>query len=299
MPELRLMRSFVAVATHGSITRAAREGHIAQQALSEQIRALEQVVGVALLTRSTRGVELTIAGAVFLDEAKEVLAAADRAVDRAQRAARGEAGQLRVVHTLATAYETVPVLLRAYRNETPGVRVALREVWAEDLPGLLLDGRADVGLCPASPLPEGLHRAPVRREPLVAVLPAGHPLAESRTIQLALLRDETICVWPRAMAPGFYDAVLGACRAAGFEPKVDVDAGGNTIWSTIAEGRGVGLTVASIERQRPEGIAVVHLTGPPPTLTIEVAARSGESPLTGRFLSVARATSSVREWLAP
>jgi DNA-binding transcriptional LysR family regulator len=291
------MRSFVAVATHRSFTRAAESEHLAQQVLSQHVRTLERVMGVTLLDRNSRRVDLTPAGAVFLDDARRILSAADQAVDRAVLAAQGEVGRLRIVHTLTTAYDTVPVLLDACRIELPRVDVSLREVWAEDLPALLLDGRADVGLFPGAPLPDGLHLTPVRREPLVALLSTSHPLATRRDVRLSRLKDETFCVWPRPMAPGFYDAVIGACRAAGFEPHVDVNAAGNTIWRAIAEGRGVGLTVQSIERQRPEGIAVVHLSRPQPTVTISAAAPAGDPPLIHRFLSVASTTAERKGWL--
>jgi DNA-binding transcriptional LysR family regulator len=172
-------------------------------------------------------------------------------------------------------------------------------VWAEDLPALLIDGNADVGLFPAAPLPEGLYQMPVRREPLVALLPASHRLASRRVLGLSTLKDEALCVWPRPVALSFYDAVIGACRAAGFEPHIGVDAAGNTIWNAIAEGRGVGLTVHSIERQRPEGIAVVHLNPPQPTLTIAAAMPDGDRPLIRRFLSMASATAERNGWLRP
>src|SRR5262249_22766997 len=105
------MRYFTAVAERGSFTRAAAELHVAQQAVSQQVRALEQSLGVTLLERSSRHVTLTAEGAVFLVECRRVLAAADRAARRVQAAARGEAGTLRLVYTLVSAFETVPVLL--------------------------------------------------------------------------------------------------------------------------------------------------------------------------------------------
>jgi DNA-binding transcriptional LysR family regulator len=252
---------------------------------------------VTLLERNSRRVNLTPAGTVFLDDAKRVLAAADRAVDRAVLAAQGAVGRLRVVHTLTTAYDTVPVLLEACRTELPGVRTSVREVWAEDLPDLLMEGRADVGLFPSAPLPDTLRRTPLRLEPLVALLSADHPAARRRVIRLSALKNETFCIWPRAMAPGFYDSVIAACRAAGFEPRVDVDEAGHTIWNAIASGRGIGLTVGSTERRPPGGIAVVHLAQPQPTLTVATAVPSGDAPLVRRFLATARTTAARNGWL--
>lgn len=292
------MRSFVAVASRRSFTRAAEEQHIAQQALSQQIRTLEKLVGVKLLDRNSRRVELTPAGTVFLQEAKRVLAAADRAVGRAVLASRGETGNLRLIYTLTTAYDTVPALVEECRAELPGVKIAAREVWAEDLPGLLLDGRADVGLAPASPLPDGLHRRPVREEALVALMSPAHPLSRRRAIRLLALKDDTFHVWPRPMAPGFYDAVVAACRAARFEPRIDEDAAGNTVWNAISSGRGVGLTVASLGAQRPEGIHIVNLAQPAPTLMIDVVTAIDDSPVVRRFLAIADKTATGQGWLS-
>ena len=127
--DLRQMRYFVAVAEHGSFTRAADELHVAQQAVSQQIRSLEATLGVTLLRRNSRQVELTAAGTVFLADARRVLAAADRAVRRVQAAARGEAGTLRLVYTLATAYVTTPALLDALSDRHADLKVSAREVY--------------------------------------------------------------------------------------------------------------------------------------------------------------------------
>src|SRR5262245_25565957 len=134
------MRYFVAVAEHGNFTRAADELHVAQQAVSHQVRSLEATLGVTLLRRSSRMVELTPAGAVFLNDAKWVLAASDRAVRRVQAAARGEVGALRLVYTLATAYETTPSLLDALNKRHPDLKVSAREVYGADVAELLLAG---------------------------------------------------------------------------------------------------------------------------------------------------------------
>src|SRR5512132_3132481 len=127
------MRYFVAVAEHGNFTRAAEELHVAQQAVSQQIRVLEATLAVTLVDRSSRRVELTPAGAVFLADAKRLLAASDRAVERVQAAARGELGTLRLVYTLVTAYETTPSLLELLRTRHPELRVSAREVYSAEI----------------------------------------------------------------------------------------------------------------------------------------------------------------------
>jgi DNA-binding transcriptional LysR family regulator len=118
-PDLRQMRYVVEVAREGGFTRAAANLHVAQQAVSQQVRAVEAALGVRLFERTSRGVDLTAAGAVFVQEARRALNAADRVAQRAQAAARGEVGSLRLGYTLATVYETLPVLVDALAAGIP------------------------------------------------------------------------------------------------------------------------------------------------------------------------------------
>src|SRR5436190_9404098 len=155
-PDLRQIRSFVAVAECRSFTRAATQVHVAQQAISQQVRSLERALGVTLFRRTSRRVELTAAGSVFLADSKRLLTAGDRAVQRARSAARGEAGTLRVAFTLATSYQLVPLLLDALGDRHPDLKVDAREVFAGDLSSLLSQERFDVGLAPETSYPRDL-----------------------------------------------------------------------------------------------------------------------------------------------
>jgi DNA-binding transcriptional LysR family regulator len=295
--DLRQMRYFVAVAEHGNFTRAADELHVAQQAVSQQIRALEATLAVTLLRRNSRRVELTPAGAVFLTDAKRLLAASDRAVRRAQAAARGEAGTLRLVYTLATAYETTPSLLELMSKLYPQLKVGAREVYGADVPELLLSGRCDLALAPMTSFPAGLRQRLVRREVLRLAVSARDPLADADEVELATLRDQRFEVWPRQMSPGYYDVVVGACRAAGFEPSLDERGAGATVWGYIAQGRGAGLVVGSLYEQLPPGIALVNLAPPRPTLAIN-AVWSDElaDPTVDRFLDAAESLGAEHGW---
>jgi DNA-binding transcriptional LysR family regulator len=295
--DLRQMRYFVAVADRGSFTRAADDLHVAQQAVSQQIRALEAALGVGLLRRSSRMVELTPAGAVFLADARRVLAASDRAVRRVQAAARGEAGTLRLVYTLATAYETTPSLLERLSQRHPELKINAREVYGADVVDLLLGGQCDLALAPMTSYPDGLRQRLVRREVLRVAFSVQHPLAGTDQVELPALRDERFEVWPRQMSPGYYDVVVGACRAAGFEPSLDEHGAGSTVWGYIAQGRGAGLVVSSLFEQLPPGITLVNLAPPRPTLAINaVWLDDGEPPTVGRFLDVAASMAAECGW---
>ena len=115
-----------------------------------------------------------------------------------------------------------------------------------------------------------------------------HRLADREQIELASLRDETLELWPHEMAPGYYDAIIAACRMAGFEPEVDQHGAGSTVWGYIAEGRGVGLVVSSLIEQLPRGVKLVDLTPPRPMLTVNAVWRQARAPAIERFFETAK-----------
>jgi DNA-binding transcriptional LysR family regulator len=296
-PDLRQMRYFTAVAERGSFTGAARELHVAQQAVSQQVKALEQLLGVTLLERSARRVTLTPEGVVFLADCRRVLAGADRAARRVQAAARGEAGTLRLVYTLVSAFETVPLLLERLDRDYPLLKVDAREVFGCDVTTLLRDGGCDLALAPLTSYPEDIRQRTVRREVVRVAVGAQHRLADSKQIELRSLRDETLELWPHEMAPGYYDAIIAACHSAGFEPKVDQHGAGSTVWGYIAEGRGVGLVVSSLIEQLPRGVKLLDLTPPRPMLTVNAVWRHDhELPAIGRFFETAKQLAQERHW---
>jgi DNA-binding transcriptional LysR family regulator len=295
--ELRQLRTFAAVAQRRSFTRAAEDLHIAQQAVSQQIKALERSLGVTLLRRTPRRVELTAEGEVFLAESRRVLAAADRAARRVTAAARGEVGTLRLAYTLTTVWETIPKLLARWNDILPQVKVEAREVYGADIPELLLAARYDVALAPRTSYPGELHSRTVRREPLRIALAETDPLARHKRIELVTLTGRLFEVWPRDMAPGFYDTVVGTCRMAGFEPNLDEQATGNTVWGNLARGRGVALINASLAEQLPRGITLVELAEPAATLTYDAVWHQSEPPLLHRSLEVAVQLANEVGWL--
>src|SRR5262245_34976953 len=297
-PEVRQMRYFTAVAEHGSFTGAARELHVTQQAVSQQVKALEGLLGVTLLERSPRRVELTPEGRVFLADCRRVLAGADRAARRVQAAARGEAGTLRLVYTLVSAFETVPLLLDRLDRDYPLLKVDAREVFGCDITDLLRDGDCDLALAPLTSYPEDIRQRTIRREVLRVAVGEHHRLAHFDQIAIPSLRDETLELWPHEMAPGYYDAIIAACRTAGFEPNVDHHGAGSTVWGYIAEGRGVGLVVSSLIEQLPRGVKLIDLSPPRPILTVNAVWRQDqELPAIERFFETAKQLAHDRHWV--
>ena len=296
-PDLRQMRYFAAVAERGSFTAAARELHVAQQAVSQQVKALEQLLGVTLLERSSRRVTLTPEGVVFLADCRRVLAGADRATRRVRAAARGEAGTLRLVYTLVSAFETVPVLLARLAKDYRLLKVTAREVFGRDVVTLLRDGECDLALAPLTSYPEDIRQRTIRREVVRVAVGEQHRLADRKQIELARLCDETLELWPHEMSPGYYEAIIAACHAAGFEPNVDQHGAGSTVWGYIAEGRGVGLVVSSLIEQLPRGVKLLDLAPPRPMLTVNAVWRQDhELPALERFFETAKQLAQERHW---
>jgi DNA-binding transcriptional LysR family regulator len=298
-PDLRQMRYFVKVAETGSFTAAANELHVAQQAVSQQVQATERMLGVRLLRRAPRAVTPTPAGEVFLREAKRVLNAAERLIERTRAAAQGKVGQLRIAYTMTSAYETFPDLHAALDRALPHLEVQAREVFGGDVPTLLTNGRFDLALAPRSPLPDGLASQPLREEPLLVAISAGHDLATETSINLEELQDELFELWPRDMAPGYYDAAVAACRAAGFEAHLDATAAGSIVWGNIARGRGVGLIVGSLTSQVPHGVRILPICAPHlAPLSIDIVWPVDPiAPAVEQFRNLARDVANRHGWL--
>jgi DNA-binding transcriptional LysR family regulator len=212
--------------------------------------------------------------------------------ERTSAAARGELGKIRLAYTFALASETLPVLLEAFAAEASQVTVTTREMYGADIPSNLREDKLDLALTPRLELGDDLGREPIRREPFVVSLSENHPLASAAAIDLAALRNEVFHGWPAAVSPGYHAAVITACHAAGFEPKIDETSTGSTAWNNIAAGRGVALTVASAVPLLRSGIAHVSFevaAGPHPPRRRLAARQRTPGPKTASRDRAARA----------
>lgn len=297
--ELRLLRYFIAVAEELHFTRAAERLHMAQPPLSQQIRQLEEELGVALLARTRRRVELTEPGRQFLADARRILAEVDQAVHRARRAARGEVGELTLgMVTSAALEDTLPRLLRAYRQRYPSVAITLRELSTGEQLAALREGRIDLGFLRPPVHEPGIVLTTLVREPLVAVLPAAHPLARRRRIPLKALAAEPFIMIPRQHGLGILDLVTGACLQAGFTPRIAQEARElQTVVGLVAAGFGVSLMPGTVRKLRHSDVAYVPLLAPGIFIEIAAAHRAGEAPpLLAAFLGVLHQVLDVPSW---
>ncbi len=245
--DLRQFRYFVAVAEELHFTRAASRLNIGQPPLSLQIQAIERELGVTLLKRNRRNVELTPAGQLFLQEARLALLQADRAVQTVTRAANGEMGTLRL--SFITSVPLVNVFtsaVRAYRTAFPDVHLDLKAQSSVKIIDDVLLGTVDVGFTRPSistVMPTALNVVPVYQDRLMAVLPVDHPLAAgTEPIPTADLKGDKFVLRPRGSGTGFYEQVFDICANAGFSPQIVQEAvEATTTLGLVAAG--VGITI--------------------------------------------------------
>src|SRR5204862_8292289 len=209
LPDLRRLRYFVAVAERLHFGRAAEALHISQPPLSRAIRALEDELGVALVTRRRRRVELTPQGARLLEEARRVTGHLERTVHELRAMAAGAHARLRIGFVSLADYGVLPGLLKAYKSAQPGVRLALREMLSPDQASALAAGELDFGLLlPPVAGAARLEHLIVQRERFVLALPARHRLAAaSGKMALREMAGEPFVTIPRQIAPRLYDIV--------------------------------------------------------------------------------------------
>jgi len=299
MIDLRRLRAFVAVAEEGHVTRAAERLGMQQPPLTRLLQRLEAELGALLLHRTARGVRPTEAGAALLNEARALLAEAERVPELVRRAARGEQGRLAVGFTSSAAlHPVVSSALRKFRDAFPKVSMVLEEAGTGELVDALLHERLDAAFVrsPVGRVP-GLLVDDVLDEPMLAALPAGHPLAAraAEPLPLSALAGEPFVLYRRPAGPGLYDAILAACRAAGFSPAVAQEAPRLTATlSLVAAGLGISVVPASMRFLGGEGIAYRALAACPGlSAPMHLAMRRpASSPVLARFRLLVRQASA-------
>jgi DNA-binding transcriptional LysR family regulator len=292
--ELRHLRSFLAVAEELHFSRAARRLHMAQSPLSQQIQRLERELGVPLFRRNRRKVELTDAGLAMLDHARRAIDHAERATRIARAVGAGRAGRLDVGFLATAALALLPAVLPPFRKAAPDADLRLTEAGSQDLLQALHRGEVDVVFTrPPSPTAE-LSTEVVWREPVIAALPAGHPLCAEPDVRLADMHREDFVTFPRWSAPEFYDQLMAACRDAGFTPRVVQEAlAMPTVVGLVAAGLGVALVPGGIRHLALPGVAYRELRGEPAHAEIAmVHVAENDRPLLRAFTTTVRAISA-------
>ncbi|TNC06027.1 LysR family transcriptional regulator [Methylobacterium terricola] len=282
MFELSQLRCFVAVAEELHFGRAAERLHLTQPPVSRQIQVLERVLDVALLNRTSRAVRLTPAGRRFLVEARRILRLADEAAATARRVAAGEAGSVTLGFTAASAYRTLPDLVRAARRRLPEADILLKEMVSAAQAEALGAQAIDLALM-RPPLPAaGDASLRIARETLLAALPDDHPLAAGASVTAEALAAEPLIAYAPDEARYFHDLVDDYFAEAGLTPRtVQHLAQIHTILSLVRSGLGLALVPDSAASLRVAGVTLRPLV-PVPRRPVElhlVWRRSNDNPL--------------------
>jgi DNA-binding transcriptional LysR family regulator len=289
--ELRHLRYFIAVAEELHFTRAAERLHIGQPPLSQAILKLEEDVGARLFARTKRRVELTEAGKLYLADARRILALSEQAAVTARRAQRGEAGELRVGFTFSIPLTPMFAnVINRYRRDYPQVSLSLHELASQrQLEGL--ERRSiDLGFMrpPEGALPDALTVKTLREDPLMVILPTGHPLAAQESVAMRELASAAFVMYPASAGTGIHPHIYRLCRAAGFVPNVAQEAGeASTIIGLVAAGCGVSVLPRAFERIAMDGVCYRPLSDADAITPLLLASRKDESsPLVAAFLSM-------------
>lgn len=284
---LRELECFVAVAEELSFTRAAERLHLAQPPLSRHVRTLEEKIGTPLFSRSSRRVALTPTGALFYEETAPVLGRLRQAGETARRSAAGQTERLRIGFVSAVVSPDLVRVLKLFRERHPAVQLTVEDAApAEQLAGLV-QGRLDggfVGLRPPEPTP-GVCYTPWNREPLVCLVPSGHPLAAQASVGLRALAREAFLAVSSRTAPAFAEHVRSLCRKAGFRPRIILESPrAQAVAVMVAAGAGVALLPASLSRVVGSAAVALPLSGSPGLTHVFARPAATPSPAMAAFL---------------
>lgn len=290
--DIKLLKSFVAVAHHRSFSKAAKELHTVQPAISRHITSLEEELGTSLFFRTSREVIITAAGERLLQDASKIIEQIDSAKQAVVKAAQGVVGHLKIGYLGGATLSFLPRLVRQYRIEHPDIDVDLIEMTASEQLEALENRDIDISF--SRPLPthlaEGYTSQQVYIDKLVAVVPVTHPLAGSVSIELKQLQDEPFILFEREQAVGLFDAIIMQCGLSGFSPKIKKQPQHmQAVLTQVASGLGVSIAPYAIRDLRNEGCHFLELdsvnVGMPLMMTYSI---NGLSPTADTFIKLVK-----------
>lgn len=269
----RLLNQFIAVAEELHFGRAAARLHMAQPPLSHAIKSLEDLVGVRLFERSKHFVALTPAGQAFLDEARDLLARGQKALDVARRASEGHIGSVTIGFVGSASYVLLPKILHILRRQIPEIHIDLRELASEEQVSALVAGTIDIGIVR---LPVGnandISMRTLATERFIAVLPKDHRLAKARSIRLKDLKHESFMVFPPNKIPSLHVKFLMACEDAGFSPRIVLEAWQMaSMISLVAASIGIVLLPEQVRSSPHPGVVYKRLADQSEHLELKIA----------------------------
>jgi len=297
--ELRHLRYFVAIGEEENYRRAAQRLHVAQTALSTQIQDLEAELGFKLFDRLPRGVKLSAAGRLFLEEARRILQQVSEAAARAARVARGQSGTLRVGFTEnASWHGIVPDSIQKFRARQPDAELQLHPSTSLEQFDAIRSGRLDAGFVFNMPRnDEELDQLAVAMQHVELAAPKGHPLSKVKKLRLRDLIDAPFVWFPRRESPAFYDRLIHECYRGGLKsPRIVQEAVNEaTILSLVSHGMGVGWVNGTARWRCPESVVIVSIVDLDMPLPLALVWRKDNtSPLLRRFVDDVRGLPDVQ-----
>jgi DNA-binding transcriptional LysR family regulator len=289
--DLRRWHYFAVLAEEMHFTRAAARLFVSQPSLSQQIRAFEAELGVALLDRSGPRFALTEAGRVAAAEARELLSHLDRARGVIVAAGRGDAGRLRIAYTRSAPGPLAGDLVAAYRAAFPEVELALETGWTSLNLARLAAGEIDVGFVRPPVVSPGIEVAVVGSEEVLLAVPSGHALARRRgRVRRAWIAAEPVVFWPRENGPGQYDAISAQVWPGGLPRIVREEPEDEQLMRAVAEGAGIAAVPEHRARGlKRRGVVLRRLEEPVPVIDLGLAWRAGVvTPVVRAFVDSAR-----------
>ena len=287
--EFRQLQYFLGVADELHFSRAAEKLFITQPALSRQIQALEENLGVLLFERDKRNVKLTLAGEYLREEAKLVLSQVENITQRTQLIHKGEEGELRIGHPGSAIYSVIPPLLSKLRQDFPSIKANLSEILEDDLYGNLKNYQIDVGFVREPYSDKSLSIKVLMEESFCLVLPENHWITAENFTSLAQIKYEPFVLPPRHLGSIYYDLIVRMCEREGFMPNVVHESiHGATILRLVEYNLGISILPASYRQSTAMRVKFIELKDIPERTQLSMAWRKNDSnPILQKFLKVA------------
>ena len=282
--ELKLLRSFIVLAEELHFGRAAERLCIVQPALSMQIKALEEELGVTLFDRDRHRVELSDAGLIFLPEARAALTQVNRAVKLVKAVEAGEVGVIRVSFVSSVLPHYLPSLIRRLHAHYPHIELELKDMATPDQLVALKTNKVDFGFVRLPIDDRRITTRTVLEEPFIVVRPVGHPLCERSAIAPADLAGHPAFFLARRFAPGFYDEFLAQMSRCGANLSILQELGEfTTMVALVAAGMGIGVVPKLAMTAKPENVELRPLDMPGCLSRIGLAWTDLETPIKQTF----------------
>ncbi|WP_394245660.1 LysR family transcriptional regulator [Vibrio astriarenae] len=260
--ELKLLKSFIAVATHRSFSKAAKELHTVQPAISRHITSLEDELGTSLFFRTSREVIITAAGEQLLKDAVKILSQTEQTKQAVIKASKGTIGSLKIGYLGGATLSFLPRLVREYIAENPDIDVDLIEMTASEQIDALSKREIDISF--SRPLPDVVSEDYISTniyvDKLMAIVPISHKLANLPSINLKQLEDDSFILFERDQAIGLFDTIITQCGLAGFSPEIKKQPQNmQSVLTQVASGIGVSIVPYAIRDLRSEGCHFLDL----------------------------------------